>query len=339
MWQQGRFAWLLSTLVNSFPDHPQRNQWLHAAELGISFLDKYGTDPADGRMWFHVTTDGQPVRKRRYAFSESFASIAYAQWSRATGDLAAQEKAIQAFEAFLTHKPAPKFAAARQSIGIGQPMIVIATAHELRDALGWQPATKIIAEQIELIEQMFVRDDLQAVMELVAPDGKLIDHFDGRTLNPGHAIEAAWFIIREGEYSGNSLWIELGTKMLDWMLTRGWDAEFGGLLYFVSLDDKPIQEYWHDMKFWWPHNEAIIATLMAAAATGEEKYWDWHFRIHAWAHEHFADSVHGEWFGYLRRDGNVSSPLKGNLWKGPFHLPRMQMTCAGLLDRLITEGN
>ncbi|GAB5405981.1 MAG: AGE family epimerase/isomerase [Aureliella sp.] len=339
MWQQGRFAWLLSTLANVFPDHLQRDQWLRAAELGIRFIDQYGTDPADGRMWFHVTSSGLPVRKRRYAFSESFASIAYAQWSRATGDAGYGQKAIRAFEAFFEHRTAPKFCSARESVGIGHPMITIATAHELRDALGWQPATQIIAEQIAWIERMFVRDDLQAVLEIVAPDGQVIDHFDGRTLNPGHAIEAAWFIIREGQYSTNPKWIQLGTKMLDWMLQRGWDDQFGGLLYFVSLNDDPIQEYWHDMKFWWPHNEAIIATLMAAHATGDAKYMDWHSRIHSWAYEHFADPEHGEWFGYLRRDGTVSSQLKGNLWKGPFHLPRMQLICKQVLDCMLSDAN
>ena len=46
----------------------------------------------------------------------------------------------------------------------------------------------------------------------------------------------------------------------------------------------------------------------------------------------FADEEHGEWYGYLHRDGRVSVPLKGNLWKGPFHLPRMQLVCWKLIE-------
>jgi N-acylglucosamine 2-epimerase len=120
--------------------------------------------------------------------------------------------------------------------------------------------------------------------------------------------------------------------MLDWMWERGWDEEFGGLLYFVGVDGKPVQEYWHDMKFWWPHNETIIATLMAYRLTGEKKYSNWHQKIHNWSFNHFADQEYGEWFGYLRRDGQVSNRSKGNLWKGPFHLPRMQYVCWKLLE-------
>ena len=44
-----------------------------------------------------------------------------------------------------------------------------------------------------------------------------------------------------------------------------------------------------------------------------------------------ADPEHGEWFGYLHRDGRLSSALKGSLWKSFFHLPRMQWQCWTLL--------
>ena len=106
-------------------------------------------------------------------------------------------------------------------------------------------------------------------METVATDGSRIDdHFDGRTLNPGHAIEGSWFILNEAKYRNNDPdLIKLGTTMLDWMWEIGWDKEYGGIIYFRDVKELPVQEYWHDMKFWWPQNEAIIATLMAYEIT------------------------------------------------------------------------
>ncbi|MCA9258910.1 MAG: AGE family epimerase/isomerase, partial [Planctomycetales bacterium] len=83
-----------------------------------------------------------------------------------------------------------------------------------------------------------------------------------------------------------------------------------------------------------PHNEAIIATLLAFRLTGQSRYAQWHELVHDWAYAHFPDSEHGEWYGYLHRDGTPSSSLKGNLWKGPFHLPRMQLVCTRILDEL-----
>ena len=37
----------------------------------------------------------------------------------------------------------------------------------------------------------------------------------------------------------------------------------------------------------------------------------------------------------IYRDGRVSTALKGNLWKGPFHLPRMQWYCWQLIDEML----
>ena len=213
-------------------------------------------------------------------------------------------------------------------------MIGIVTAQQLRDSIGLESATDYIDQWIAEIRDDFCKPDLQCVMETVGPDGEILEHFDGRTLNPGHAIEGAWFIMQEGVIRNEPELQQLGCQMLDWMWQRGWDSEYGGLLYFTSVDEKPIQEYWQDMKFWWPHNEAIIATLMAWSITGDDKYADWHRQVHEWAYRYFTDSDHGEWYGYLRRDGQVVTPLKGNLWKGPFHLPRMQLVGWDLLQRL-----
>ena len=118
------------------------------------------------------------------------------------------------------------------------------------------------------------------------------------------------------------------------MWERGWDKEFGGITYFVDAKGYPVQEYWHDMKFWWPQNEAIVATLLAYQLTGDEKYARWHQEIHDWTYRLFPDPEYGEWFGYLHRDGRLSSTIKGNMWKAAFHVPRMQLVCWQLMEEL-----
>jgi N-acylglucosamine 2-epimerase len=116
------------------------------------------------------------------------------------------------------------------------------------------------------------------------------------------------------------------------MWERGWDKEFGGIFYFRDVYNKPVQEYYHDMKFWWPHNEFIIATLFAYILTKDPKYAVWHKMVHDYSYSHFHDKKNGEWFGYLHRDGTVSQTAKGNLFKGPFHLPRQEWYCWKLLE-------
>ena len=334
VWIQGRATWLLSTLYNTIE---KKQEWLDGAKKGVDFLLKHCFD-TDGQMFFHVTRDGKPIRKRRYFFSETFAVIAFAAYAEASGDEEFAKLARGLFGKCIDYstgeiKLEPKFADTRPSKGIGVPMIMMNTAQQLRETIGDPRCDEWIGKWIKEIETYFVKDDIKCVMEQVAPDGSIIDHIDGRTLNPGHAIEGAWFILHEAKYRNNEKHlIELGCKMLDYMWERGWDKEHGGILYFRDVYNKPVQEYWQDMKFWWPQNEAIIATLLAYTMTGNKKYREWHQQIHDYAYTHFHDKEFGEWFGYLHRDGIVAQPTKGNLFKGPFHLPRQEWYCWKLLE-------
>ncbi|HRO84760.1 MAG TPA: AGE family epimerase/isomerase [Niabella sp.] len=337
VWIQGRATWLLATLYNTVGQKPE---WLEGAKLGYEFLNKYCFD-SDGQMFFHVTRDGQPIRKRRYYFSETFYVIAAAAYSKASGDEQAAENARRVFGECIAYasgekKLPPKFTGTRPSKGIGVPMIMMNTAQQLRETIGDPRCDEWIDRWIHEIETYFVKDDIRCVMEQVAPDGSIIDHIDGRTLNPGHAIEGAWFILHEAMHRNNDPHlIGLGCRMLDYMWERGWDTEHGGILYFRDVYHKPVQEYWQDMKFWWPHNETIIATLLAYLITGNQKYADWHKLVHDWAYSRFHDKEHGEWFGYLHRDGRIAQTAKGNLFKGPFHLPRQEWYCVQILDKFL----
>lgn len=341
VWIQGRATWLLATLYNTVEKRPE---WLEGAKLGYDFLRKHCFD-TDGQMFFHVTRSGQPIRKRRYFFSETFATIAFAAYAQASGDADAARHAREIFGSCMDYAAgnktlSPKYMATRPSKGIGVPMIMTNTAQQLRETIGDDRCDAAISAWIHEIETLFVKDDIRCVMEQVAPDGSIIDHIDGRTLTPGHAIEGAWFILHEAKARNNDPeLVALGCKMLDYMWERGWDEEHGGILYFRDVYGKPVQEYWQDMKFWWPQNETIIATLLAYLMTGEEKYAQWHKQIHAYAYTNFHDPKHGEWYGYLHRDGRVAQTAKGNLFKGPFHLPRQEWYCYQLLETYLATKN
>ena len=334
VWIQGRATWLLATLYNTVEKKPE---WLEGAKLGYEFLNKHCFDD-DGQMFFHVTREGQPIRKRRYYFSETFYVIAAAAYAKASGDENAAKRARTVFGNCIEYasgekKLPAKYTDIRPSKGIGVPMIMTNTAQQLRETIGDDRCDEWIAKWIKEIEMYFVKDDIECVMEQVAPDGSIIDHVDGRTLNPGHAIEGAWFILHEAKYRNNDPHlIELGCKMLDYMWQRGWDKEYGGIFYFRDVYNRPVQEYWQDMKFWWPHNEAIISTLLAYLMTGKEKYAEWHKMAHEYSYGHFHDKENKEWFGYLHRDGSIAQTAKGNLFKGPFHLPRQEWYCLQILN-------
>jgi N-acylglucosamine 2-epimerase len=335
MWFQGRAAWMYATAYNTVEQNPQ---WLEFATSCLQFLEQHGFDD-DGRMYFLVTEDGKPLRKRRYVYSEAFASMAYSACARATGNEQWAERARQLFDQYtrVSFEPGvmePKVdPSTRPSKGCGPLMICLQLAQLLRDNSGDVSMNSWIDRCIEEIEQDFCKADLAVVMETVSPTGEIIDSFDGRLLNPGHAIEAAWFILHEAKHrGGDAHLVSLGVQMLDWMWKRGWDEEHGGLYSFRDLHELPVQEPGHDMKYWWPHTEAIIATLLAYQLAGDERHAERVQTVHDWSQQHFADPQHGEWYGYLHRDGTPALKLKGNHWKGPFHLPRMQWYASQLIE-------
>jgi N-acylglucosamine 2-epimerase len=337
VWVQGRFAWLMATLVNTVERKPE---WLEAARTTLAFIERHCYD-VDGRMFFRVTERGEPLRKRRYAYSEAFACMAHAAYAKAADCGHSADRARKLFQHFVDWnftpgRMPPKDEPTRPTIGLAPRMIAIYLAQILREAIGDATSKEWIDRSINEIERYFVKPELEAVMETVGPQGEIHDHVDGRTLCPGHAIECAWIILKEAAARGyDARLIQIGCQILDYMWRRGWDRDYGGLLYFVDLYNKPVVgEYWHDMKFWWPHNEAIIATLMAYHLTGREEFAHWHQQVHDWSYAHFPDPEHGEWYGNLHRDGRISHHAKGTMWKGPFHLPRMQLVCWRVLERM-----
>jgi N-acylglucosamine 2-epimerase len=340
VWAQGRMSWMLLTL---YLEAERRPEWLAWAESGLRFIEQNCVDPSDGRMFFHVARDGTPIRKRRYAYSESFAAIAFAAHAAATGSGESADRARHWFAQyvewnFTSGRMPPKFTGSRPLEAIGPRMIGLVTAQELRKHLGGDRELDHQTDRwVEEMIRLFIKPELRLVMEQVEPSGEISDHFDGRTLNPGHALEAAWFLMHEAEHRNDSQLKALGCEMVDWMWECGWDREFGGLFYFRDVYGKPVQEYWHDMKFWWPHDEALIATLMAWRISRNPRHLERHELLRTWAFDHFGDSGHGEWFGYLRRDGVPSNTLKGSLWKSFFHHPRALWMCHRMAADALTK--
>ena len=337
VWFQGRFAFVASFAYNQIE---QRPEWIEAARTTIEFIERHCFD-TDGRMFFEVTEDGRGLRRRRYVFSESFAAIAFSEYAIASGDKRYAEKAVQLFkdiQRFLTTPGIlePKYTEELQAQGHSIVMILINTASRIREALPDPVLDAQIAESLDKLERYFLHPEYKALLEMVGPNGEFIDSLSGRLINPGHCIETAWFILEEAKYRGRDKHlIELGCKILDWSWDWGWDELYGGIINFRDCKGLPCQDYAQDMKFWWPQTEAVIATLYAYQMTGEERYLKMHRQISDWMYAHLPDHEYGEWYGYLHRDGSVAQPAKGNLFKGPFHIPRMMIKGYQLCSELL----
>jgi len=335
-WVQGRAVWVFSTL---YKEIEQKDEWLKIAENGVKFLRNHLRRAEDGRMYFEVTREGKPLVMRRYLFSEVFAAIGLAAYSEISGDVKALEEAKELYQMILS--PPDNLEAkidpeTRQFRGHSMTMMLISLCQIMRqaDPDNAQKYTDKIDNQIDELFTYFVKPDLKALLETVEPDGSMSEGPEGRCVNPGHAIETAWFILEEAEYRHDQKLIERILPIIDWSLELGWDKEYGGLYSFIDIEGKqPAQIEW-DMKYWWPHCEAVYALLLAYNLTGEANYETWFETIQEYTWEKFPDREKGEWFGYLRRDGSVQVDLKGNHYKGPFHIPRFLMKTYKLLEKM-----
>ena len=340
VWFQGRFAFICSFAYNNV----EKNQeWLGAAKSTLEFIEKHCFDE-QGHMYFSVTAEGKPLRKRRYVFSETFAAIAMSEYALATGDQHWAKRAIQVFEDTQRFLATPgflpaKFEADVKLQGHSIVMILINVGSCIRKVVDDPKLTQQIDESIEKLKKYFIHPEFKCLLETVGENGEFIDTNMTRTINPGHCIETSWFIMEEAKLRGwDKSMLDMALQVFDWSWDWGWDKQYGGIINFRDCKNLPPQDYSQDMKFWWPQCETIIASLYAYLGTGDEKYLYRHERISEWTYAHFPDAEYGEWYGYLHRDGTVAQPAKGNLYKGPFHVPRMMikgyMLCQEILKKL-----
>ena len=340
VWFQGRFAFICSFAYNNV----EKNQeWLDAAKSTLEFIEKHCFDE-QGHMYFSVTAEGKPLRKRRYVFSETFAAIAMSEYALATGDQHWAKRAIQVFEDTQRFLATPgflpaKFEADVKLQGHSIVMILINVGSCIRKIVNDPKLTQQIDESIEKLKKYFIHPEFKCLLETVGENGEFIDTNMTRTINPGHCIETSWFIMEEAKLRGwDKPMLDMALQVFDWSWDWGWDKQYGGIINFRDCKNLPPQDYSQDMKFWWPQCETIIASLYAYLGTGDEKYLYRHERISEWTYAHFPDAEYGEWYGYLHRDGTVAQPAKGNLYKGPFHVPRMMikgyMLCQEILKKL-----
>ena len=337
-WVIGRTVWLFSRCYNDIEKKPE---WLDFARHGHAFILDHGFD-TDGRMFYTVTRDGTPLRKRRYLYTETFGVVALSEYGKAAGDQDAIERARALYRKIVELNTTPdasmpsKFYPSRQMKAHAMPMIILAMSQVLRRN-GDDPYYKeVIDSAIEEVLTQFLHHDRRALFEAVAPNGELIlDVPDGRCINPGHALETAWFFLEEARYRNDSDLVAKTLPIIDYSMELGWDDKYGGLFYFVDIEGKPPEQYEHDMKLWWVQLEALYANLLAYHLSGDKKYWKWFEDLNTYCFDHFPDRENGEWFGYLHRDGSLASTVKCNKWKAPFHLPRTLLNGWQLFDEML----
>ena len=320
VWFAGRTMYTYSLAYNELN---KNEEYLKVAENMYNFLPKCELDES-GRLPFISARDGRALVTGDAYFSETFAAIGCAEYYIATGDPAVWQKAEQYFDiAYKLYKkdlsrtpsanpPVPETKA------LGPSMIMLSVCQVLR---------KVEKEKYDLIAKECADEILvhfiegKGLLENVGLGGEFIDSPVGREVNPGHSLEAAWFLMAEGVYQNNGFYKQKAKEIIDISMRLGYRD--GGIIAFADCDGNPPDHLEWDMKIWWPQCEAMIANRLCYNVFGEEKYLRDFEALKSWCFDRYPDPEHGEWYGYMHYDGTLANTLKGNYSKGPFHLPRM----------------
>lgn len=339
IWLQGREVWMLATLYNKVE---ARREWLDAAIQGAEFLKKYGHD-GNLNWYFALDREGHPLVEPYNIFSYTFAVIAFGQLSIATGNKEYADIAKRTFDIVLSKVDNPKgrwckaAPGARELKSFALPMILCNVALEIEPLLDKDFLDKTIETCVHEVMDVFYRPELGLIVEHLGKDNQLVDCMDGRQLNPGHAIEAMWFIMDLGKRLGDEALIEKAKNIALAEAAYGWDDQFGGIFYFMDRLGRPLQQLEWDQKLWWVHIETLITMIKGYELTGDVRCLEWFERVHDYVWTHFMDPEHPEWFGYLNRRGEVLLTLKGGKWKGCFHVPRGLMQVYQTLERIAAK--
>ncbi|XP_061648583.1 N-acylglucosamine 2-epimerase isoform X1 [Phyllopteryx taeniolatus] len=218
------------------------------------------------------------------------------------------------------------------------PMMLMCLVQQLTDGRGQGAVLKYKKLSSWCVQKILehVQRDGTAVLENVSLEGAELPGCQGRLQNPGHALEAGWFLLQYTTQWGDKELQETAiNKFVELPFQYGWDKEHGGLFYFLDADGHcPTQLEW-SMKLWWPHCEALVAFLMAYSQTKRPGLLERFSQVYDYTFSHFSDDQHGEWFGYLSQDGKVVLDFKGGPFKGFFHVPRCLYMCERILDDLL----
>jgi N-acylglucosamine 2-epimerase len=324
LWLQGRAVWMFSRLYNTFEPRPE---YLAAARSILDFIRRHGYDQ-QGRVYFSLTQTGDPVFYQRKPYAAVFVFLGLLEYGKATGEQQYIDEAIDLFwkiDGWIkepTSMGRPAMPGNPPVSNLANVMVLASMAIELVQISDDPRYREVMRSAMDGVVKHY--DPIKRILiENVPLDGRSIaDWPEGRLFNPGHSIEVAWFLLHMLEYIPSEQHRQLALDALEGSLEYGWDAEYGGIYYFMDTAGLPTLQLESNMKLWWPHTEAIYALVLAHTLTGEQRWLDWLQKVDDYSFAHFDDPQYGEWFGYCDRRGEPALTSKGGNYKGFFHLPR-----------------
>ncbi|GGH86361.1 N-acylglucosamine 2-epimerase [Pullulanibacillus pueri] len=364
-WSQGRFIWLWSKLAELCQKgilEGDPSPYLDQARLTIEFLWNHAILP-NGHCAFLLTRNGElkeslPGNGFDTSFyADCFVILGLSRFASVTEEIQVVDRALTLYDRLTERLKKGDLRSEPYPIPEGLkahsvPMILLNITTELYECLKSFKHDRVQEFKVNVeafVEEILTihREKTGLVTEMVHEDrSRPNTELLCRHINPGHTIEDMWFIIQAGRTTHHLEWISPAVESIAVALEVGWDQDYGGLLRFVdreggkpsgSLIKEPyetlILETW-DTKLWWPHSEALYATLLAEQITHEERIRQWYQKFHDYVFHTFPnpDSAIGEWIQIRDRLGQPIDKVVALPVKDPFHIIRNVLLIIELLE-------
>lgn len=334
LWSQARSVWTFAALYNRVEKRPE---FLAAAENSIRFLLEHGRNK-QGRWIYHADQQGREIEGPTSIYTDCFVVYGFSEYYRAVHDQQLLSIARETLERICQRVDQPDFQeTAPYPLPLGWknhgiPMILTETINEMILTTGDTRLEARLDDYIARIMDHFVRPDKNVLLEFLTADYQELPPPAGTFVMPGHAIESMWFVLHVARRRGDQALIGRAAEVIRWHLELGWDPEYGGIYLSRDIEGHPPYLPHSDKKLWWPHVEALYATLLAHELTGEPWCLEWYKRVADWAWSHFPAPNGGDWMQRLTREGKSTTEVIALPVKDPFHLPRGAMLILQLMQ-------
>ncbi|MFH5832047.1 AGE family epimerase/isomerase [Halalkalibaculum sp. DA384] len=364
-WSQGRFLWLWSVVARMIDEGKldgKRERYLSHLHKSASFLEKY-IFLENGNCAFLLAEDGtkkEPVPGEGYdtsIYADCFVALGLAKFATLTKDNKRFQQALDLYDQIRARIKMGTIRTEPYPIPEGYrahaiPMIMLNLSQELAEGaekLNHQHKRRLLQQSTSYMRTI-MEDFYQAdhrVIEMLPENKDSAKHrLLFRHINPGHTIESMWFVIHTAQKTGNRNYLVKAITAIDHALDVGWDPKYGGLLRFTDAEGgKPagertgtpyeqlVVDSW-DMKLWWPHAEALYATLLAYKITGDPRMYQRYTKMARYVFSTFPnpDTEIGEWIQIRDRKGDPVDKVAALPVKDPFHILRSMLLIIDLLD-------
>jgi N-acylglucosamine 2-epimerase len=359
-WSQGRFVWLWSRaarMIRSSMIPGDACEYLREAARTVQFLTDHVFLP-NGHCAYVLSESGEPIEGEHSdtsIYADCFVVMGFSEYALAAEDSRVLELAFETYDRIRVRLANGSFRTEPYPIPVGYrshsiAMILLRVTQLLSDAadaLGHPRTYEVTTECVRCASEVldvFAAADA-AVWELVPTHEHLNRTILARHATPGHTFESMWFVIRTGLQHGRPEWIERAGRSIAWAFQIGWDHEWGGIFRYVDRDGgqprgvatgEPFEalmlDTW-DTKIWWPHTEALYATLLASRLTGDAAFHSMHTRLYEYVFRTFPhpDRTVGEWIQIRDRRGVPLDKCVALPVKDPYHILQDVMLIIELL--------